>query len=141
MTVEHLSCAQQLFDTWRCSKGEDKVMSEMTAYCGLDCSECKAFKATQTKDLERKKEIAKQWTGDDKVEFKPEDINCNGCKSDIISGWCRKICKIRPCAETKKVKTCAHCTDYPCGKLEEFLSKEPVATKNLERIRKTLQGR
>jgi hypothetical protein len=37
-------------------------MSEMIAYCGLDCNECRAFEATQAKDFERKKQIAKQWT-------------------------------------------------------------------------------
>jgi hypothetical protein len=36
------------------------------------------------------------------------------------------------------VKTCAYCDDYPCGKLKDFLSNEPVAAKNLEKIRKTL---
>jgi len=114
-------------------------MSEMIAYCGLDCNECRAFKATQAKDPEWKGQIAKQWTEGLKVKFKPEDINCHGCKSDTISGWCRKICKIRPCAEEKNVKTCAHCTNYPCDRLKEFLSNEPVATGNLERIRKALQ--
>jgi hypothetical protein len=114
-------------------------MSEMIAYCGLDCNECRAFKATQAKDIEWKKQIAKQWTEGNKVEFKPEDVDCRGCTSDTISGWCRKLCKIRPCAEEKKVKTCAHCDDYTCGKLKEFLSNEPVATSNLQEIRKTLQ--
>ena len=115
-------------------------MSEMIAYCGLDCGECKAFKATQARDAERKKQLAKQWTEGLKIEFKPEDIDCKGCMSDVLSGWCRKVCKIRPCAEERKVKTCAHCDDYPCGKLKEFLSNEPVATANLEKIRKTLQS-
>lgn len=115
-------------------------MSEMIAYCGLDCGRCRAFEATQRKDFERKRELAKQWTEGLNVVFKPEDIDCNGCMSNTISGWCRKICKIRPCAEAKKVKTCAHCAEYPCGKLKEFLSKEPVATDNLEKIRKTLQA-
>jgi hypothetical protein len=114
-------------------------MSEMIAYCGLDCAECNAFKATLAKDSEWKKQLAKKWSEGLKVEFKPEDIDCDGCMSDRISGWCRKICKMRPCAEEREVKTCAHCGDYPCGKLKEFLSKEPIATKNLETIRKTLQ--
>jgi hypothetical protein len=116
------------------------MASEMTAYCGLHCSECRAFKATKTNDLERKKEIAKQWSEGLEAQFKPEDINCNGCISSTISGWCRKICKIRPCAETKKVKTCAHCDSYECAKLKEFLSKEPIARKNLEEIRRALQA-
>ena len=112
----------------------------MIAYCGLDCGKCRAFIATQAEDSGRKKEIAKEWTKGLNVEFKPEDINCNGCTSDTISGWCTKICKIRPCAEERKVKTCAHCNDYPCEKLKEFLSNEPDATKTLEEIRKTLKA-
>ncbi len=114
-------------------------MAEIIAYCGLNCGDCDAFKATQAKDFERKKEIAKRWTEGLSVQFQPEDVNCNGCVSDTISGWCRKICKIRPCAEERKVKTCGHCQDYPCVKLKEFLSNEPAATKTLEEIRGTLQ--
>jgi len=113
-------------------------MSEIIAYCGLDCAECDAFIATQAKDLERKKEMAKRWTKGLDVEFRPEDIDCTGCMSDKISGWCTKVCKIRPCAVAKKVKTCAHCEDYRCEKLEEFLSNEPKAARTLEAIRRML---
>jgi hypothetical protein len=113
-------------------------MSEMIAYCGLHCSECKAFKATQANDIEWKKQIAKHWTEELKMEISPEDVNCRGCKSDTLSGWCRKICKIRPCAAERKVETCGHCNDYVCVKLKEFLPNEPEATKNLEEIHKTL---
>jgi hypothetical protein len=116
------------------------MMSEMIAYCGLDCSECKAFKATQAKDIEWKKQIARHWSDQGEIKFKPEDVDCRGCKSDMISGFCRKLCEIKPCAEEKKVRTCAHCDDYPCEKLKEYLSdNDPVATKNLQEIRKTLQ--
>jgi len=113
-------------------------MSEIIAYCGLDCSKCDAFTATQAQDLERKKQISERWTKGLGIEFKPEDTECMGCASDRISGWCIKVCKIRPCAEIRKVKTCAHCADYPCAKLNEFLSDEPKATRTLEEIRKTL---
>jgi len=115
-------------------------MSDMIAYCGLNCTECNAFKATQARDIESKKQLAKKWTEDDKVEFRIDDIDCDGCKSNRISGWCRKICRIRPCAEKKKVKTCAHCDAYLCERLQKFLLKEPVAKKNLEEIRKTMVG-
>jgi hypothetical protein len=113
-------------------------MSEMTAYCGLHCDECKAFRATQANDFELKKQMAERWSDKD-VKFKPEDIDCRGCKSDVISGWCRKLCKVRPCASEKKVITCAHCDQYRCDKLKEFLKNEPVAAGNLEKIRITLQ--
>ena len=116
------------------------MMSEMIAYCGLDCNECKAFRATQAKDFERKKQIAKHWEEGLKVKFTPQDVDCRGCKSDKISGWCRKIYKIRPCAREKNVRTCAHCDNYPCDMLKQFLSNEdPVAAENLEKIRKTLE--
>ena len=115
------------------------MVSEMTAYCGLDCSECKAFKATQVNDSELKKQMAERWSGQGDVKFKPEDVDCRGCKSNVISGWCRKLCKIRPCASEKKVITCAHCDQYQCDRLKEFLRDEPVAAGNLEKTRKTLQ--
>jgi hypothetical protein len=111
----------------------------MIAYCGLHCNECKAFEATQARDYEQKKQIARHWSDQGEIKFKPEDVDCHGCKSDTISGFCRKLCKIRPCAEEKKVKTCAHCDDYLCEELKEYLSTDPVATRNLEEIRKTLQ--
>jgi hypothetical protein len=111
----------------------------MIAYCGLDCVKCKAYKATQAKDIESKKQIAKHWSDQGEIKFKPEDVDCYGCKSNMISGYCRKLCKIRPCAEVKEVRTCAHCDDYPCGELKEYLATDPDATVNLENIRKTLQ--
>jgi hypothetical protein len=121
-------------------KKADRIISEMTAYCGLDCSVCKAFKATQTKDIEWKKQIAKHWSDQSQFRFKPEDVDCHGCNSDVISGFCRKLCEVRPCAEGRSVKTCAHCDDYPCEKLKEYLSTDPVAANSLERIRKVLQA-
>jgi hypothetical protein len=114
----------------------------MIAYCGLGCAECKAFKATQAKDSARKEQLAKQWGEELTMKFRPEDIDCHGCRSDVLSGWCRKVCKIRPCAEERKLEMCAHCGDYPCGMLKAFLSADSQAAeaaKNLEGIRKTLQ--
>jgi hypothetical protein len=90
-------------------------------------------------DAELKKEIARRWSEELKVAFTPEDVECNGCTSSVISGWCRKICKVRPCAQERGVKTCAHCSEYQCEKLKQVLLDEPVAKKNLEEIRRTLQ--
>jgi hypothetical protein len=60
-------------------------MSETIAHCGLDCSEYKAFKATQPKDIEWKKQTAEHWSDQDDTRFRPEDPDCHGCKSDMIS--------------------------------------------------------
>ena len=96
--------------------------------------------ATQVEDLERKKQIAERWARELNTEFTTQDIDCDGCLSQRISGWCQRICLIRPCAEKRNVETCAHCSDYPCEKLEKFLSNEPAAKEYLEETRKSLQG-
>jgi hypothetical protein len=131
----HRKSARSVVTAW---KGGDRMKPEMIAYCGLDCGECKAFKSTQAKDFEQKKQIAKHWSDQGETKFKPEDVDCHGCTSDLISGFCRKLCLIKPCAEERKVKTCAHCDYYLCEKLKEYLSTDPVAAKNLEEIRRTL---
>ena len=114
-------------------------ISEMTAYCGIDCSKCKALKASQANDSEEKKRIAKYWSDQGETKFASVDVDCHGCKSNLISGFCRKLCTIRPCAIERNVETCAHCDDYLCDKLKEYLSTDPDAAKNLENIRKTIR--
>ena len=112
-------------------------MTEHIAYCGLDCSKCDAFIATQAEDPERLKQIAERWTRELNTEFAPQEILCDGCRSQRISGWCERICSIRPCAEQRGMETCAHCSDYQCDKLERFLSDEPAAKAYLEATRKS----
>ncbi len=114
------------------------MTSQLISYCGLHCDECKAFKATLANDLDWKKQIAKHWTEELKIEMKPEDVDCCGCKSETISGWCRRACKVRPCAAQKGIDTCANCSEYQCETLKEFLKNEPDATRNLQEIRKTI---
>ncbi len=111
-------------------------MSEMIAYCGLDCSKCDAFIATQAGNIAQKEKIAERWSRELNMEFTSEDITCDGCKSDRISAWCRSVCKIRPCAIGNGVNTCAHCADYRCEQLDEFLTDEPEARTTLDKIRK-----
>lgn len=113
-------------------------MNEMIAYCGLDCRNCDAFKATRAEDLKQKKRIAERWNRKFHKEFTAQDIECDGCLTSRISGWCRSICLVRPCAIERGVETCAHCGDYPCVKIKSFLSDEPEATAKLEEIRKSL---
>jgi len=113
-------------------------MADIIAYCGLYCNKCGVFIATQKNDLEEKKRIAERWTKSLNTSFKPEDITCDGCFSKRLSAWCTRICKIRPCAEEKKVKTCAHCPEYQCDRLKKFLKDEPEATKALAEIHKTI---
>ena len=113
-------------------------MSELTAYCGLDCLKCDAFIATQAEDKSRLKQIAERWSRELKTDFSTEEVLCDGCRSQRISGWCQRICEIRPCAEQKGLGTCAQCSDYQCENLKRFLLDEPEAKEYLEESRQSI---
>lgn len=114
-------------------------MSKMIAFCGLICTECPAFLATQKDDDKERKKVAKMWSKQFKAEIKPEDINCDGCLSENGQLWSHcKVCEIRKCGEENDVKNCAYCDGYPCQKLSHFLDEVPDAKATLEEIRKTL---
>ena len=34
----------------------------MIAYCGMDCSKCEGYLATQADSKEKREEVAKKWT-------------------------------------------------------------------------------
>jgi hypothetical protein len=54
-------------------------MKEMVAYCGLVCTECPTYQATQKNDNNARAKIAEAWSKQFKVNLKAEDINCDGC--------------------------------------------------------------
>ncbi len=111
-------------------------METMTAYCGLDCSQCQAFIATRNDDDAARKKIAREWSEQFGMEMKPEDINCDGCKADSERkiGHCA-VCRIRSCGVEKGLENCAFCPEYACDKLAGFLKHAPQARKNLENIK------
>lgn len=122
-----------LLPAWVRRKEEEK----MIAFCGLGCSECPTFLATQKNDDKMREETAKKWSEMFHAEIKPADINCDGCvsQSSRLFSYCG-MCEIRKCGKEKKVKNCAYCDEYPCGKLSDFLKNAPEAKATLDEIRK-----
>ncbi len=114
-------------------------MDKMIAYCGYTCSECLAFKATQSDDDTERIKIAEMWSKQFDADIKPESINCDGCASgsDRIFDYCN-ICEIRKCAIGKQVINCAYCVDYSCEKLDTLFKMAPNAKSTLEEIRKNI---
>jgi hypothetical protein len=114
-------------------------MEKMIAFCGLTCSQCPTFIATQQDDDEERARVAKMWSEQFKMQFTPEDINCDGCLSagDRLFNYCR-VCDIRKCGRSRDVLNCAHCDEYGCEKLTKFLNMAPEAKKSLEQIRQNL---
>ena len=112
-------------------------MGKMIAYCGLVCSECPTFLATQANDDAKRKEVAELWSRLYGVPRKPQDMNCDGCLAEggRLFGHCR-TCEIRKCAREKKLANCAYCADYACKKLDPVFKSIPTAKKTLDEIRK-----
>ena len=84
-------------------------MEKVIAYCGLHCLECPALIATKNNDDAKRKETAEIWSKEFKHDFKPEDINCEGCmaESDNLFSFCN-ICEVRECGQEKAVENCAY---------------------------------
>lgn len=114
-------------------------MEKIVSFCGLICSECPAFLATQNNSDDERKEVAEKWSVLYKANLKPEDINCDGCLAEgkRLIGYCR-ICEIRKCGREKKVVNCGHCLDYPCGKLDQIFKAKPECKTTLENIKEKL---
>jgi hypothetical protein len=111
---------------------------KMIAMCGLVCTECPAFVATQSDNNAKRKEVAEAWSSE-KHQFTPEEINCDGCLSTDgrLLSFCNE-CDIRNCAFEKEVANCAHCSEYACETLDKMFDQTSKARKNLDEIRKGL---
>ena len=116
-------------------------MTKMIAFCGLICTECKGYLATQANDwaeLERLAEQARIEFG--AVNATAQSVLCDGCLSDSPRkcGYCAE-CAIRACGVERKVTNCAYCADYgSCDKLAGFLKMVPAAKTMLDEIRLAL---
>jgi len=112
-------------------------MKKLIAYCGIDCSECPAYLATQSGDIKEIEKVAKEWSTET-MSFKPEEIRCQGCNQDEeVFSWCSQ-CPIRICCKEKGYENCAHCEEYVCEKLTMTFDKTPAAKERLDEIRKNL---
>ena len=111
-------------------------MAKIQAYCGLDCSECEAYIATQNNDMAALQKVAEHWSQEYKTPFTAETVVCDGCThvQGRHPGYCG-ICAIRACGSARGVANCAHCAEYACDKLAGFLGAVAEAKSALERIR------
>jgi len=114
-------------------------MEKMIAYCGLVCTECPAYIATQKNDQEALQRVAAQWSKELNVSLSSEDCLCEGClpSTGRQTSYCSE-CKIRACAIEKEVVNCAHCGEYACQGLEKWFGTVPEAKITLDGIRKNL---
>jgi hypothetical protein len=109
------------------------VVNVIVGFCGIVCSDCPVFKATLENNDEERNRVAELFTEQYGKEYKPADINCEGCVSDSerIFGFCG-VCGIRRCGRERRVKNCGYCVAYPCEKLDEVFNAFPKAKRTLD---------
>ena len=112
---------------------------KMRAYCGLLCTECPAYVALRTNDNDLRARTAQRWSAPS-YSVTPEEVNCDGCKSDggKLFKQCG-VCAVRQCASKKRLENCAYCDKYPCTNLEQLFKMigEDKTRVVLDDIRKT----
>lgn len=109
-------------------------MEKIIAYCGLNCAECDAYKATLNNDAALRIKTAAEWTKAYNFTFSPDMINCTSCTGKGVKiGHCTE-CEMRKCAVNKAVVNCGACADFKtCKTINDFLAQVPDAAKNLVR--------
>ena len=115
-------------------------MDKIIAYCGLVCSDCLAYVATQANDQAALEKVAAQWRQEfNAPNITVESIICDGClDSGRKCSHCAE-CQIRACGVERGVANCAHCANYnTCDKLQGFFGFAPQARATLDAIRAQL---
>lgn len=90
---------------------------ELLAPCGTYCGVCPYLIAYKTNNESLKEKLAKS------IGIKPEQIVCDGCKSDNPLFFC-KSCAMKTCVAEKDVESCAVCGEFPCIIIEKFPFKQ-----------------
>lgn len=113
---------------------------EKIGACGLVCSECGAYKATQANDPAAIEKVAIEWGKMFNSEVKSEYVWCDGClsTSDRKCGNCAG-CGIRACVVGRGLANCAGCEDYGCETITKFFELFPHAKGKLDEIRAARQ--
>ena len=115
-------------------------MDKIIAYCGLVCSDCPAYIATQADDRAALEQVAARWREEyNAPDITVESVICDGCVTADgrhCGHWFD--CQIRTCGMERGVANCAHCDDYACEKLEGFFGFAPEARVTLDAIKQGL---
>ncbi len=113
-------------------------MDRMIAMCGLICSDCPGYVATQANDRAMLEQLAEQARNEYNVPDATADtVLCDGClsASPRKCSYCAE-CGIRLCGVSRRVENCAICEAYPCEQITSFFRVVPAARIVLEEVRR-----
>ena len=110
-------------------------MSELIAFCGLDCAKCDAYIATRDNDKTLRERTARLWSELNNATILPEHINCQGCRMDgVKTVFCESMCQIRRCAMKKRLANCGYCPEMnTCPTIMNIHKHNPDALNNLKK--------
>jgi hypothetical protein len=111
------------------------MSQEIVACCGLVCSSCPAYLASQANDEAAAKAVAEEWSKNYGVDCRVEHVWCDGCT--LPGRKCAHCgeCEIRSCCVEHGLANCSECPDYPCGPLTGFFRMVPAAQAKLDSLR------
>ena len=107
-------------------KTEETMSETLYGVCGLLCSGCPAYEATQANDAAKIAATAKEWSKTYQADIRPEHVWCEGCTTPGRKCMHCAECELRRCAQARTLSSCADCSDYSaCTLLAGFLSMVP----------------
>jgi hypothetical protein len=112
------------------------MSNRIVAPCGIVCTDCLAYLATQSNDMEKLQEVAEQWSSEDQL-YEAKDLVCDGCFSDRLHAFCTD-CEARDCAIQKGYSVCSICSMYPCDRLNDVWSS--FTTSSIDECRTILEN-
>jgi hypothetical protein len=114
-------------------------MDKIISYCGLVCTDCPAYIATQADDQAALEQTAAQWREEyNAPNITVEYVVCDGCTKPGRKNGHWAECEICACAIERGVANCAHCSDYVCEQLEGFFGFVPDARAVLDEVYRAL---
>jgi len=113
------------------------MTERIVACCGLVCTDCPAYRATQTGDRELLEQTAERWSKPGQP-VEPEDIMCDGCTGTgaRMNRFCR-VCRVRECVRGRGLDHCGYCPEYVCTELAAHWNRlgiEAEARPELDRM-------
>jgi hypothetical protein len=115
-----------------------ETIETMIAYCGLVCTDCPAYLATQANDEKKAQETAALWAKEYGIKVAVADVWCDGCTAGGKKCAHCAECEIRACGIEKGVANCGRCADFSCEKTEKFFAMAPFAR---DTLKKEVKGR
>ena len=107
--------------------------SQMIAVCGLNCSGCDIFRASDNPEIAQR--IVNWFKEEKHMDVKIEDIHCLGCREDRTKHWSPDCWILRCCVDKKGLEFCYQCKDFPCEKLSEWAKENEKYKKALNQLK------